>query len=85
MKGSLQIARIAGIPIRLHWSLLVLVVLAIGPGATASTLLTSVAWFAAIFGSVLVHELGHSLLARHRGLNVRDIVLLPFGVFSESG
>lgn len=82
MKGSLKVVTITGVPIRLHWSLVLLVVFAIGPGMT-TTLLAEAAWIVAIFACVLLHELGHSILARHRGLKVRDIVLMPFGGFSE--
>src|SRR5207302_7478445 len=36
-----------------------------------------------LFGSVLVHELGHSLLAGARGLHVQSITLLIFGGVSS--
>ncbi len=83
MKGSLQVGKIAGIPIRLHWSLVLLVIFAMGPGVGVSVVLSELAWIAAIFACVLIHELGHSIFARHRGYKVRDIVLLPLGGVSE--
>jgi Zn-dependent protease len=63
MKGSLKIGAIAGVPIRLHWSLVILVLFAVGPGMTASMALSEAAWLVAVFACVLVHELAHSLLA----------------------
>jgi Zn-dependent protease len=63
MKGSLKIGAIAGVPIRLHWSLFILVLFAVGPGMTASMALSEAAWLVAVFACVLVHELAHSLLA----------------------
>ena len=42
-----------------------------------------VLWIAAVFGCVLVHELAHSVTARHYGIPVKDILLLPIGGVSE--
>jgi Zn-dependent protease len=84
-RGSAHLVTIAGIPIRLHWSfafVLVLVALT-APGADAAALAWAAGWVGALFGSVVVHEFGHSLLARRRGFVVRDIVLLPIGGVSE--
>jgi Zn-dependent protease len=87
VKGSLQVGRIGGVPLRIHWTFPLLFVLAAaayardGGRAVALGLL----WIVALFASVTVHEVAHSLVARHRGLKVRDIVLLPIGGVSEIG
>ncbi len=93
--GSVRVFRVAGIDVLVHVSWLVIFglvtwSLAIGyyppllPGLTSAQ-----AWvlgaFSAIllFASVLVHELAHSLLARHRGLEVDSITLFLFGGVSS--
>jgi Zn-dependent protease len=75
------VARVAGIDLRLHPSLLVLLIAA-GSGLFGSRP-EALAWLLVVFGSVVIHELAHSLVARRRGVVVRDIVLLPIGGMSE--
>lgn len=85
MSGSWPIGRVAGIPVRVHWSFAILVVAVVAltaPGGGA-VVLASLAWLVFLFASVVVHEFAHSLVARARGLSVRDIVLLPIGGMSE--
>ena len=60
-----------GIPIRLHWTFLVLLYLLVSLGSPWAIL--------ALFGSVLLHELGHSLVARRFGIRVIDITFWPLG------
>ncbi|MGF1511522.1 MAG: M50 family metallopeptidase [Myxococcota bacterium] len=72
--GSLQVAQIRGIPIKIHVSLWLtagLLVLQWGPlGLPASLLL---------FGSVLLHELGHAVVAQRLGVVIDGIHLHLLG------
>jgi Zn-dependent protease/CBS domain-containing protein len=97
--GSFQIAVVRGIPIRIHVSLLaILPFLAWSFGTSFSTAarmagvpteelgnhwLWGFAIAVALFASVLLHELAHSLYAIARGGKVRGITLLMIGGISE--
>ena len=75
---SVRVATVSGIPIRLHFTfLLVLAFIAIsGWGGTG---LVQAGFLLAVFFCVALHELGHSLVAQRLGYGVRDIVLYPIG------
>lgn len=89
--GVFRLGRIAGIEVLIHWSWFAIFGLltwwlSVGffaevygewsAGARwASALVTSLAFF----GSVLLHELSHSLVARRLGLPVKNITLFIFG------
>src|SRR4051812_24463359 len=76
MPWSIQIARIAGIPIRLHLTFLLLLGwLAARAGGDPTTLLLALG----LFACVVLHELGHSVVAQRFGVRVLDITLLPIG------
>jgi Zn-dependent protease len=80
--GSFKIGSVFGITLRVHWLFLVLIgVLAfsdVSPlGLTAP--LAKLAAFALLGAVVVLHELGHSLVARAFGLRVLDITLWPLG------
>jgi Zn-dependent protease/CBS domain-containing protein len=81
---SLTIGRIQGIDIKLHPSFLLIALWVIyhwgfrqnyGIAGTVYGLVLVLA----IFCLVLLHELGHSMMAHEYGLRVRDITLVPFG------
>jgi Zn-dependent protease len=91
MPGSFRIGTIAGIDISVHVSWLIIAVLltwslAVGwfpslyPGwAVATYWVVSALATVLLFASVLLHELAHSLVARRRGLPVKNITLFIFG------
>ncbi len=87
MRGSLQVGRIGGVPLRIHWTFPLLFVLVAAAYARdgGRAIALGLLWIVALFASVTVHEVAHSLVARHRGLKVHDIVLLPLGGVSEIG
>ena len=100
MRGHIQVASLRGIPIRVHFTfLLILPFLAWsfaqafrGAAAAASVppeRLMGSPWLwglgvaVALFVSVLLHELAHSLYALHKGGAVSDISLMMIGGVSR--
>jgi Zn-dependent protease/CBS domain-containing protein len=88
--SSWRVGRIAGIELRIDssWAVIALLItysmylrLSVlypelqGGGAVALAILSAVLFF----GSVLVHELAHAVVAQARGIRVQDITLFLFG------
>ncbi len=94
-KMSLIIGRISGIPIRLHYTWLIiffLITWTVGfrltpqqyPGLSqTSNLLIGLLSSLLLFGSILLHELSHSIVAKRSGLKIRQITLFIFGGVAE--
>lgn len=83
MKWSWRIGRIAGIDIFLHATFLILLAW-IGiahyvPRQSWVDVAEGFAFLGALFGIIVLHELGHALAARRFGIHTRDITLLPIG------
>ncbi len=80
---SWKITEIAGIGVYVHWSFLILPLLiagsALSSGSGIAAAVEAVLFVLAIFGCVLLHELGHALMARQFGIGTRSITLLPIG------
>ncbi len=88
MKWSLRIARVSGIDIKVHASFLLVVLyfaLVFGSphGLVGAAFGTAVV--ITLFGCVVLHELGHSLVAQRLGVSVREIILLPIGGLARLG
>lgn len=81
----MKVARILGVEVRLHWTFVVLVLVIVWANARSgkAAVAAGLIWIVAVFGSVLVHELAHSVVARRRGARVRDILLTPIGGISQ--
>ncbi|MCS7115899.1 MAG: CBS domain-containing protein [Nitrososphaerota archaeon] len=92
---SLRIGKLLGVPVKLHFTLVLAVLLivwtlAVGylpseyPGLSVMTYyLIGVISAFILFTSVLLHELAHSYVAKKNGLPVRRIVLFIFGGVAE--
>jgi len=95
MRPTFKIGRIAGVPVGVHWTLLIV-------GFLLSSMLAQVAlpesfpgrssgayWAAGLIGaglffaSVLAHETSHALVARRRGVGVHGITLWLLGGVAE--
>ena len=83
MRASLQIARFAGIPVRLHWTFGILLIWVLwlvfwhDLGTRVAVFTLSV--IGLVFACVVLHEYGHALVARKYGVRTQDILLTPIG------
>ena len=78
--GSIASVRMFGVPVRLHFTFVLLFVflIAAGIGEGQSGVMNAV-YIAALFGSVVLHELGHALVGRRYGVRTLEIVMFPIG------
>jgi Zn-dependent protease len=76
-----KLTRLFGIDVYVHWTFLLLVgaVLFSNLSAGVDYAAYSVILLGAVFGCVVLHELGHALAARKFGIATRDITLYPIG------
>jgi Zn-dependent protease len=74
------VAQAFGIPIRVHFTfVLILLYFAYQAAALGGHVLATLVFVLAVFGCVVLHELGHALMARAFGVGTREIVLYPIG------
>ena len=95
MGGNLTIGRFGGVEVRLHWSLIAVFALIAwslaegvfpsqNPGLSHGTYIAMGIVAAVLFlVSILLHELGHSWVARREGIEVDSITLWLFGGVSQ--
>jgi Zn-dependent protease/CBS domain-containing protein len=77
---SFQLATVAGIPIRIHFTF-VLILVWFGWISTqqGGDLFLSLVALLLLFACVVLHELGHALTAQRFGVQTQEIVLYPIG------
>ena len=95
MDGNFRIGRFGGVEVRLHWSLIAVFALIVwsladgvlpsqNPGLSDGEYLGAAIVAALLFlASILLHELGHSWVARREGIEVDSITLWLFGGVAE--
>lgn len=95
MKGELRLGRVAGVPLSVHWSVVIvlgLLVLSLAEGilpATVDDASTAALWLAGAGGgllfvlSLLAHEVAHAVVARRHDVGVRGMTLWLFGGVAE--
>jgi PDZ domain-containing secreted protein/Zn-dependent protease len=91
VESTIRFFRVRGIPVGAHWSWLFVFVLVVWslsttlfpatyPGLDGSTyLFMGLAAAALFFGSVVLHELGHTFVALAQGVRIRGVSLWLFG------
>ena len=86
-RWAVGLCTVSGIPVRIHATFLLLLawlayraIVGGGPGAMAG-----IAFVVAIFACVVLHELGHSVVAQAHGVTVHEIVLYPIGGVARLG
>lgn len=81
MKWSFKMGSILGIPLKVHVTFLLLLVLIYFVGSSVIGVggFKRVVFVIFVFASVVFHELSHSMVARYYGIEVQDITLLPIG------
>ncbi len=75
-----KLGKLSGIGVYIHWSFWLLPAwIFMSAGGSIAGAIGSVLFVFAIFGCVVLHEMGHALMARHYGIGTRDITLFPIG------
>src|ERR1700681_1786143 len=79
---SIPVGRLFGIEIRIHLTFLFLLAYVLLTDAStqdAGAAMRGLALVGIVFASVVLHELGHALVARGAGIPAKGIILLPIG------
>ena len=87
MAWSVRAGSVAGIPIRIHATFLLLIAWVamtyMVSGADSMATLAGVLLVCVVFVAIVIHELAHALVARSFGVKTREILLLPIGGISQ--
>lgn len=85
MRSSFKIFSISGIPVELHISFLLLILFIFVLAFLGIVTLYLAFIIILLFFTVVIHEFGHSYMAKRYGVTVKKIILLPIGGVSEMG
>lgn len=85
MKSSFKIFSISGIPVELHISFLLLIIIIFALAFSGIFTLYVAFLIVLLFVTVVIHEFSHSYVAKRYGVPVERIILLPIGGVSSMG
>ncbi|MGC9544542.1 site-2 protease family protein [Streptomyces sp. UG1] len=97
MKGSVRMGRVLGVPLRIHWTVPVLVVLfgyslgsrtlpaSVPDQSSAAYTVAGLAGALLLVASLLAHEAAHAVTARKKGIEVQSITLWALGGMTAMG
>jgi Zn-dependent protease len=77
--GSIRLGTYAGIPVRAHWSMALVATLFGVTLAAQFGIVPGLIATAAFFASILAHEFGHAIVARHYAVETKSINLWALG------
>jgi tetratricopeptide (TPR) repeat protein len=85
LSSSLLLARVRGVEIRLHFSMLFTIPIAyfLFQPATFREIVAALLWLIGLILCILLHEVGHALAAQLMGVEVKSIVLWLLGGFTN--
>lgn len=83
MKGLFKLGTVAGIGIFMHWTFAFLILFVVfinyKNGQNSIQAVWSVLFILCVFITVVLHELGHALVAKSYNIKTKSITLLPIG------
>lgn len=83
MKGALRLGSPFGIGVFVHWTFTFLLAyvayLSFQTGQGVGAAVFGILFVLSVFACVVLHELGHALMARRFGIPTKDITLFPIG------
>jgi Zn-dependent protease len=83
MKYSLNLGKISGIQLSVHWTFLILIawifISHYRAGHDTQQALLGVVFIFGLFLCVTLHEVGHALTAKRFNIKTKSITLLPIG------
>ena len=71
--------RLFGVPVRLHFTFVLFIAFLILTARGGQSMISNAIYIIAIFGSVVLHELGHAAVARRYNIRTLEIVMYPIG------
>ncbi len=82
-KWSLNLGKVFGIRVFIHWTFLILIswifIMHFRMGYGFSESLSGVIFISALFACIVLHEFGHSLIAKRFRVQTKDITIYPVG------